>query len=73
MSLAGCVPIGALRQETRSQAVTFETPAQDLADQRAFGPDRDRRSRWFETAVTAFTGLVAIAMVSLAATALGLN
>ena len=52
--------------------MTFETPAQDLPDHKASGPDQDRWMRWFETAVTAATGLAAIVLVSLAAAALRL-
>jgi hypothetical protein len=37
------------------------------------GRERERFSRWFETAVTAVTGLAAILLVSVVAVALGLS
>jgi hypothetical protein len=53
--------------------MTFEPPATDPSDREAFSVDGDRWSRWFETAMTAATGLTAIVMISLVASALGLT
>jgi hypothetical protein len=53
--------------------MTFEPPAPQPSDREAFAIDWDRWSRWFEAAVTAATGLTAIVVVSLMASALGLT
>ena len=52
--------------------MTFESPAPESTDREAFAVDWDRWSWWFEAVVTAATGLTAIVMVSLVASALGL-
>jgi hypothetical protein len=49
------------------------TSAEALSVERHFQVERDRFPRWFETAVTAMTGLAAILLVSAVAVALGLN
>jgi hypothetical protein len=51
--------------------MTFESPVVDTPKHKA-ASDRDRWMRWFETAVTAATGLAAIVLVSFAAAALRL-
>jgi hypothetical protein len=51
--------------------MTFESPVVE-APNRQVSTDRDRWMRWFETAVTAATGLAAVVLVSLAAAALRL-
>jgi hypothetical protein len=47
--------------------------AEALSIEQHFEADRDRFPRWFETAVTAVTGLVAILLVSAIAVALGIS
>ena len=51
----------------------FDLPSPELSGREALGADQDRWSRWFETTVTAFTGLTAIVLVSVVASALGLS
>jgi hypothetical protein len=51
----------------------FDSPSPDSSGREAFGADQDRWRRWFETTVTAFTGLAAIVLVSVVASALGLT
>ena len=52
--------------------MTFEAPVVDTPNSKALS-DADRWSRWFETAVTAATGLAAIVLFGFAAIALGLH
>jgi len=49
------------------------TSAEALSVEQHFQIERDRFPRWFETAVTAVTGLAAIVLVSVVAVALGLS
>ena len=49
------------------------TSAEALSIKQHFEAERNRFPRWFETAVTALTGLAAILLVSAVAVALGLS
>ena len=49
------------------------TSTKSLGIGQHFEAERERFSRWFETAVTAVTGLAAIVLVSVVAVALGLS
>jgi hypothetical protein len=53
--------------------MAVESPSPESSDRDAVGADRDRWTRWFETTVTAVTGLTAIVSVSILASALGLT
>jgi hypothetical protein len=53
--------------------MTFELPVPESPARKSFGIEQDRWTRWFETAVTAATGLAAIVLVSLVASAFGLT
>jgi hypothetical protein len=49
------------------------TSAEALSVEQHFQVKRERFPRWFETAVTVLTGLVAILLVSAVAVALGIS